>query len=174
MMFALYFDGDIDASLAVGEAALRINPNDGELMGEYGYRLALAGRWAEGCALVEEARARNPGPLGYFEGALALCAYFADDHERAAMWVRRTRLPANPNYHLIAAVVFAEAGLSEDAAAEIDWLRRNAAGVLADARGVVASRVARPEDVERLLASLRKAEGSFDALQWPEPGDRQP
>ena len=60
-MFALYFSKEIDAALRVGKQALAINPNDTEFMGEYGYRLALSGNWAEGCPLVAEARERNPG-----------------------------------------------------------------------------------------------------------------
>lgn len=79
-------------------------------MGEYGFRLALSGDWTAGCPLFRQARDLNPGPLGYYEGALALCAYFGDDLDEAVMWVRKTGVPNNPNYHLIAAVVFGEAG----------------------------------------------------------------
>lgn len=156
-MFALSFAGDTDAALSVGKAALALNPNDSELMGEYGYRLALAGDWPAGCPLVSEARDRNPGPLGYYETALALCAYIEADYARAVTWLKKTGMPDNPNYHLIAAAVFAENGDTAAAAAEAAWLRRNAPDVAANPEVVVTKRIARQEDVERMLASLRKA-----------------
>ena len=61
-MFALYFSGQIDASLAVGARAFTANPNDTELVGEYGSRLAVSGQWDKGCSLVAEAYDRNAGP----------------------------------------------------------------------------------------------------------------
>ena len=36
-MFALYFSKELMPALRVGSQALAINPNDTELMGEYGY-----------------------------------------------------------------------------------------------------------------------------------------
>ena len=75
-MFALYLSKEVDAALRVGKQAMSINPNDTELMGEYGYRLALSGNWAEGCPLVAEARERNPGPFAYYEtGACAVLIF---------------------------------------------------------------------------------------------------
>ena len=156
-MFALYFSGDVEAALRIGEQALVMNPNDSELMGEYGFRRALAGDWPAGCSLIRRARELNPGPLGYYEAALALCAYFDGDLSEAAVWIRNTGVPDNPMYHLIGATVFGEAGETSSAAAELDWLRTHAPGIVANPRAVVTGRVLRPADVERLIASLRKA-----------------
>ncbi len=157
-MFALYFHGDIEAALKVGELALTINPNDTELLGEYGYRLALSGDWSRGCAMVEQARQRNPGPLAYYETALALCGYFRGDLREAVMWITKTRAQENPNYHMIAAVIFAESGDATGVKRERDWLLANAPTLIANIRTELAMRVVRPEDVERLIGSLRKAE----------------
>ena len=152
-MFALTFAGEFDAALEIGAQAMAINPNDTELMGEYGYRLALSGRWDEGCALVEEARTRNPVALVYYESALALCAYTRGDLDAAQMWIRKADVPDNPQYHVIAALIHGEAGDP----AEVAWIRQNAPHVYADPRSEIALRVRRPEDVDRFLASLRKA-----------------
>lgn len=156
-MFALYFSGDVEAAMRVGEQALAMNPNDSELMGEYGFRRALAGDWPAGCPLIRRARELNPGPLGYYEAALALCAYFDGDLPEAAVWIRNTGVPDNPMYHLIGAAVFGEAGETASAAAEVDWLRAHAPRIVADPRAVIAGRVLRPADVKRLIGSLRKA-----------------
>ncbi|MBB6306367.1 hypothetical protein [Xanthobacter tagetidis] len=163
-MFALYFSKEVEAALRIGEQALAMNPNDSELMGEYGFRLALTGSWQAGCSLIRRARELNPGPLGYYEAALALCAYFDGDLSEAAMWIRNTGVPDNPMYHLIGAVVFGEAGEAAVAAAELDWVRTHAPGIAANPRAVIAGRVLNPVDVERLIGSLRKA-----GLAIPEP-----
>lgn len=100
---------------------------------------------------------RNPGLLGYYESALALCAYFGGDYSEAAMWIRKTGMPANPNYHLIAAAIFGEGGYTLDAARERDWLIENAPGLAADPRDELAARVGRPADIDHFIASLKKA-----------------
>ncbi|WP_097142473.1 hypothetical protein [Rhizobium subbaraonis] len=156
-MFALYFSGQIDASLALGKQALATNPNDTELMGEYGSRLAVSGRWEEGCNLIAEARERNPGPLGYYEAILSVCAYFRGDYKTAIMWIGKSGAIENPAYHLIAAAVLAEAGRAEEAAAERDWLMAHARGFVEDIWAWTALRYARAEDRERFVGSLRKS-----------------
>lgn len=156
-MLALYFHGDFEAALSVGERALSVNSNDTELVGEYGFRLALTGNWARGCTMLEEARARNPGPVAYYEAGLALCSYFRGDYREAAMWIEKTPAPENPNYHLIAAEIFGEGGRTEDAHRERDWLVAHAPKLVANVRSELAMRVVRTEDIDRLIGSLRKA-----------------
>lgn len=156
-MFTLYFSGQIEASLALGKQALSTNPNDTELRGEYGARLALSGRWEEGCKLITEARERNPGPFGYFEAILSVCAYFRDDYKTAVMWIGKSGAIENPAYHLIAAAVLAEAGRADEAAAERDWLMTSARGFVEDIWTWTVLRYARAEDRERFVGSLRKS-----------------
>lgn len=156
-MLVLYFDGQVDAALAVGERAMLTNPNDTELVGEYGVRLADSGQWKRGCALVAEALERNPGPLGYYEAVLSACAYIDRDYEAAKGWIRQAAVVANPAYHLIAAAVFAEGGEPEEAEQERQWLIAHAPKFIADVRAWVALRNVPPDDRERFLNSLRKA-----------------
>ena len=88
-MLSLWFAGQHDAALETGKRALALNPNDTELAGEYGFRLSTAGHWSEGCALLQQTREHNPGPLGYFEVFLGLCSYFRGDYAEAATWLRK-------------------------------------------------------------------------------------
>ncbi len=155
-MFALFLSRDFEAAQKAGERAMAINPNDTELIGEYGYRLAISGKWEIGCPLILQARERNPGPFSYFESGLALCAYFAGDNEQAVMWIRKTTIPKSPLYHLIAAIVLGEAGHEADAKTEFAWLEKNAPDLLQKIRDELSVRLGRPEDTERVLASLRK------------------
>jgi TolB-like protein len=156
-MLALHLSGDIAGALRTGAAALAINPNDTELTGEYGYRLALAGRWDEGCALLQQAIDRNPGPLPYYETGLALCAYIAGDYASAAARIKATPVPSIPIYHLMAAAFLAEAGEAEAARRERDWLEAQAPELVRTLLAQVTPLVGRPEDLTRFAASLGKA-----------------
>lgn len=155
-MFALYFSGDKEGAIAVGKAALDLNPNDTELMGEYGYRLALSGDWEAGCALVDEARRRQPGPTGVYEASLALCAYQEGDYPTAAMWIRKYPMTDNPQYHAIATAIYAELG-DPQVTAQVEWLRQHAPQYFKDARAEISYRIGRKEDVDQILTSLKKA-----------------
>ena len=156
-LLATYFKGDFDAALKIGERALAVNPNDTELVGEFGFRLATAGNWSRGCAMIAQAHERNLGPLGYYESGLATCSYFLGDYDRAMMWLKKANLPNNPIFHLNAAAIFGESGRSAEAAQERDWLMQHAPSLLANVRSELAMRIARPQDIERLIESLRKA-----------------
>ena len=107
-------------------------------------------------ALVDEARKRQPGPAGVYEAALALCAYQQGDYATAAMWIRKYPMTDNPQYHAIAAVIFAELG-DPQVTTEVAWLRTHAPQYFKDARAEIAYRIGRKEDVDRILASLEKA-----------------
>jgi TolB-like protein len=156
-MLSLYFSGERDAALALGARGVALNPNDMELAGEYGFRLASQGQWKDGCALLRSARDRNPAPPGYFETALGLCAYFLGDLEAAVAAIRRYPLKDNRNYHIVAAAIFAEAGLAQDRDRERDWLVRNTGATLSEIPDELALRYARAEDRGRLLRSLARA-----------------
>ena len=88
-MLGLFFKNEVDEALKVGERAVAINPNDTELVGAYGMRLALSGEWPRGCALVSQALERNPAPLGFYDVALALCSYMQRDYQKAEFWIRK-------------------------------------------------------------------------------------
>jgi TolB-like protein len=156
-MLALFFTGDIQGALDVGQMARAVNPNDTELLGEYGLRLALSGRWSEGCPMLRGALDENPGPLPYYEIGLALCAYFSGDYAEAARWIRSTPVENVPVYHVVAAGIFAEDGDAEAARREWNWLAENAPDFARDPRAQLLRRAGRSEDVDRLLNSVRKA-----------------
>jgi hypothetical protein len=107
--------------------------------------------------LIAEARNRNPGPFAYYESTLALCSYFGRDYAQAAMWIKKTTVPKNPLYHVIAAAIFGEGGYLVDAERERAWLEENEPALAKNLRQEVSMRLARSEDVEFFLGSLRKA-----------------
>ena len=116
LMTVLYFSREPAAALRIGTQALALNPNDTELLGEFGSRVAQAGDWPRGAALLEEAMARNPGHSDYYTGLLALAAYMQGEDKRAADLIRRANLRRFSIYHFVAALIFARLGLEQDVA----------------------------------------------------------
>jgi hypothetical protein len=107
--------------------------------------------------LVAKARDLNPGPSAYYESALALCAYFDGDPQDAVMWIRKTTAPANPNYHVIAAAIYARAGLDGEASRESDWIMANAPKLVTNMRQELAIRFADASNRADFIGSLKKA-----------------
>jgi hypothetical protein len=155
-MLARFFQGDVDGALEVGRRAMGFRAHDAEFSGEYGFRLALSGQWGDGCALVESAKDQLMGPVGYYESALAVCAYMVGSNKDAVAWVKKAEFTANPQYHLIAAYVFAEAGMAEDASREAQWLRQNTPEFVRNLPNEIKLRLRRPEDRERVMRSIAK------------------
>jgi adenylate cyclase len=88
---------------------------------------------------------------------LALCGYFSGDPDDAVMWIRKTTAPANPNYHVIAAAIYAKAGLEDEASRERDWIVANAPKLVRNMRQELAIRFADPGNRDDFITSLKKA-----------------
>lgn len=116
LMTVLFFNQEPAEALRIGELALALNPNDMELLGEYGSRLAQAGHWKRGFDLLEEAVARNPIRSSYYVGVQALAAYMLNNDQLAVSLIRRADLASFSIYHLVAALIYARAGHDADAA----------------------------------------------------------
>lgn len=116
LMTVLYFSGEPAEALRIGMQARALNPNDTELLGEFGSRVAQAGNWAQGAALIEEAIAKNPGHSDYYIGILALAAYMQGEDGRAGDLIRRANLRRFSIYHFVAALIFTRQGLLREAA----------------------------------------------------------
>ena len=157
MMMALFFRKDYSGSLDVGARALALNPNDVELKGEYGYRLALTGNWTDGCKLVQDARNNSARQVASLTTALALCHFYEGDAAGAATLVKQVDAEENPAVHIIAAAILAEAGDAEGAAQQKAWLDHNAPRELARLLEDLPRRLVRPVDQRQFMDALRKA-----------------
>ena len=156
-MTALFFSQDVEAAMKVGARAIAINPNDTELLAEYGLRLALTGEWARGRDLMLNVLDRNPGPLGYYESVVALCYYMLGDYGSAGVWIGKAKLSANPIYHVIAAAIYGQLGRREEAEAERQWFAKAAPEILTELPKVIRMRSIKPKDEAHLLDGLAKA-----------------
>ncbi|WP_421695665.1 hypothetical protein [Aestuariivirga sp.] len=157
LMMALYFRKDFQEAIRIGAKALALNPNDVELKGDYGYRLALSGNWTEGCRLVKEATDTGASRIAYLNTALALCHFFKGDLPAAAALVAEARADENPAYHVVAAAILAEAGESDAALVHRQWLEHNASRQLPELLVDLPQRLVQPLDRQRFMDALRKA-----------------
>ncbi|MBB4440454.1 MULTISPECIES: adenylate cyclase [Rhizobium] len=157
LMTALFFDRQLAESLRVGEQALATNPNDTELMGEFGTRLAIGGQWQRGATLLDQAIALNPGSGGFYHGTRALAAYMLHDNHTAVLEIRQANMQKFPLFHVVAAIIYAEAGMMEDARREGQVFVSMRPDFLPNLVTELAMRNMQPEDRDRLIEGLRKA-----------------
>ena len=150
-----FFRGDIDEALKAGTAAYAADPDDVELAGEYGFRLAMSGKWQSGCELLSVALNKGVGTRGYYEVGMALCAFMKGDIEEAEQWSRRSDLDNNPMHRLVLLSILGAAGKTDEAMLEQDWLNIHAPALMTNIRQEVSLRLQRPEDQERFLNGLR-------------------
>lgn len=162
VMLVNFFRGDIDKALAAGTAAYAADPDDVEVAGEYGLRLAMSGKWQSGCELVSIAFDKNAGPRGYYAGGMAMCAFMRGDIEAAEQWSRISDLDFNPMRHLALLSILGAAGKMAEAKLEQDWLLANAPALMTNIRQEISLRLQRPEDQEKVFAGLRAAGVAVD------------
>ena len=155
-MLSLFFNNEAEEALKVGERALALNPNDPDLLDAYGLRLALSGERIKGCGLISQALKKSPAPLGHREMELALCSYMQRDYQKAAMWIRKSRMAKNPAYHFIAAAIYGQGDLAA-AEREGQWILSNAAASLRNIHRELAMRIKQPTDREHFLDGLNRA-----------------
>ncbi|MEK1930618.1 MAG: adenylate cyclase [Pararhizobium sp.] len=157
LMTALFFNRQLTEALQVGEEALKTNPNDTELLGEFGTRVAMSGQWKRGAALLDQALALNPGGAGYYDGTRALAAYMLDDHDEAVRLIRKADLQKFPLFHVTAAAIYAEAGMMDDAKREGAIFMKMRPEYIRNIVEEHKDRNIQPVDSLRMIASLRKA-----------------
>ncbi|MFC5755980.1 hypothetical protein [Rhizobium sp. GCM10022189] len=162
LMMVSFYRGDIDGALKAGTAAYAANPDDVEVAGEYGFRLAMSGKWQSGCELLSIALKKGVGPRGYYEIGMALCAFMNGDIEAAEQWARRSDLDSNPMHHLVLLSILGVAGKLDEAGREEAWLNIHAPLLMANVREELALRLQRPEDQERFLSGLHAAGLAFE------------
>ncbi|QPB18847.1 hypothetical protein [Rhizobium sp. 007] len=154
-MLVSFFKDEIDKALQAGAAAYATNPNDTEVAGEYGLRLAMSGRWQSGCELVSSAVNKNAGPKGYYEVGMALCALMRNDIQAAELWSRMSDLQDNPMHRLVLLSILGAVGKTAEAKQEKVWLDVHAPEMMNNIRREVSLRLQRPEDQERFFSGLR-------------------
>ncbi len=157
LMTALFFTEQPAEALQVGERAVALNPNDTELLAEFGSRVGQAGDHKRGMAFIEQALARNPGHSGYYNGTLAQLAYLDRDYQRAERLMRQVSLEKFPLYHFVSAIIYAQLGMRPEAAESRDRFLQARPVFFDQWDREVAKRNYGPKDGALLAEGARKA-----------------
>nr|WP_210258877.1 adenylate cyclase [Rhizobium sp. WYCCWR 11152] len=157
LMTALFFSQRVPEALQIGERALATNPNDTELLGEFGTRVAMSGEWQRGAALLDRAIALNPAGGGYYRGTRALAAYMLHDDKTAVIEIRQADLQKFPLFHAVAAVIYVDAGMIEDARNEASRFNEMRPDFIPSIVAELKARNFQPQDRARMIADLRTA-----------------
>jgi adenylate cyclase len=157
LMIALFFTEQPVEALQVGERAVALNPNDTELLGEFGSRVGQFSNLKRGMALLEQALARNPGHSDYYNGVLAHLAYLDRDYQRAELLMRQVSQEKFPLYHFVSAIIYAQLGMKAEAAEARDRFLQMRPAFFDQWDREVAKRNYRPQDGALLAEGARKA-----------------
>ena len=144
-----------DEALAMMERAIELNPNDGDILANYGVVLIYAGRPEEGIKWGSEAIRRNPHHPGWYKSVMATGSFLAGRNEDALRYLTGIDSPKMWDRRLLAAI-HAELGESDKAKEQVDAiLAVNPKANLAGIEQALAYK--RRSDVDRFLDALRKA-----------------
>ncbi|ANL89123.1 adenylate cyclase [Rhizobium phaseoli] len=157
LMTALFFNQQVAEALKIGEQALETNPNDTELLGEFGTRVAQSGQWERGAALLDRAIALNPAAGGYYHGMRGFAAYMLHDKRTALMEIRQADLQKFPLYHAVAAVIYVDADMMDDARREARRFNEMRPDFIPNIVAELKSRNFQPADRARMIADIRRA-----------------
>jgi adenylate cyclase len=113
----LFTEGDIAGFKEAGEKAIRLNPNDADLLAHYGTRLAVMGEWERGLSLIDKATTINPLHPQWYGFAEAIYRYDRREYALAAAQLAKIDMPRFLWSHLLRAATWAQLGQAEEAAA---------------------------------------------------------
>jgi adenylate cyclase len=119
-----FLHGDMKEFERVGRKAMELNRNSLDLMGDYGAKLAMSGRWAQGIPLVRQAVERNPAPPGWLFTPLVYYEYVKGNYTDALTYVERMNTPDYYRTYVLQAMIYGQMGDLTKAKAALDQIRR--------------------------------------------------
>jgi adenylate cyclase len=136
------------------ERAVALNPNEADVVCDYGWLLGYLGDTQAGLDRISQALRLNPHHPDWYMWNLGQVRFLAGDYEGAIQALKRAS-PDFPPAHLFAAASYTLRGHEAEAQSEVAAaLRLSPTLTLANADG---GRPFRPEDRVRFLGALRRA-----------------
>lgn len=154
---AYFYRGDDGGFRRAGAEALVRNPNNPDIMADYGGKLAFGGRWEEGLPLVRRAMTLNPAHPGWYYVALVLDAYRRGQYAEAIALAQRMNMTNHSRTQVFLAMSYGELGDREHADEALGRLARLDPGFGVDARGEMTKWGIEPSLIEHCLEGLSKA-----------------
>ena len=120
-LFSTHFHrGELEAFEATGERAVALNPNQADILADYGIMLCCIGAWDRGLALANKAIALSPTHPGWFHTAALFDHYRRGAFEAALAKARQVAMPAFHWNHVFVAMCCGQLGLEGEARAACD------------------------------------------------------
>jgi len=118
----LFTEGDLEGFRKAGEAALRLNPNNSDLLAHFGLRLGLIGDWDRGLALVNKAINLNPVHPHWYYFPQVFYHYESQEYERALAELNKIHMPQFFWTYLLRAAALGQLGRPQDAEKAVESL----------------------------------------------------
>jgi adenylate cyclase len=144
-----------DMAIRSFQTAISLNPNDANLIAEYGWTLSYAGRTEEGVAQIEKAMRLNPHYPGWYLWNLAW-AYFIERRYADAARTLEQRNPKSNFTYLLLAASYRQSGNEEAAERAMARFREREPGYSVALAGRTEPFKDR-QDLEHFLNALRQA-----------------
>jgi TolB-like protein len=149
-----FFQGKNANFESEAERALKLNPNDPEILADIGHYLSFMGAFARGIELSRRAQQLNPLHPGWYWFSFARFHYDQQDYAETVADVERISLPHFYWTHLLQAASLGQMG---DPAAPVALARIFDCKPDFSAARELRKWNAAPDDMEHLMAGLRRA-----------------
>jgi adenylate cyclase len=117
---------DLDGFRRSGALAVDLNPNNPDVLGQYGLRLVYVGDWDRGETLIRKAMALNPSHPVWYREPLAFIRYQQANYEEALHEIDKYA-NSNPNfiwYQVFRAMTLGQLGRGEEAKSAVQGALR--------------------------------------------------
>jgi adenylate cyclase len=111
----LFTEGDLAGFREAGEAALRLNPNNSDLLAHFGLRLGLTGDWDRGLALANKAINLNPVHPQWYNFLQVFYHYDSREYDRALAELDKIDMPQFFWTYLLRAAALGQLDRPQDA-----------------------------------------------------------
>ncbi len=148
---------DADSFYEQAERAVAINPNSANVLVWQGHRIAFAGKWERGIALVRKGFALSHNPPGWMYWPLTVYYYNRGEYEQALVEALNIKLPGFFVNHYLLAATYAQLGRTQEAQAAVDDLLRVFPNFGVDGRAHLRGWYWEVQLGKRLVDGLRKA-----------------
>jgi adenylate cyclase len=149
--------GNVDAAERAGRRALQINPNNPELLAEFGIRIFALGKWDEGAEMVRRAAERSMVLAPLERITLVFDHYRKGEFDQALTEAKQIQLPNFYGTYVILAAIYGELGQEADARAAVARLLEIRPDYVSEMRDDFRSRHYTDALIDLLADGLRKA-----------------
>jgi TolB-like protein len=157
LAMAYWFRGDVESSLAAYNAGLDLNPNDAEIMADFGFRFAMLAQWDKAMPLLDAAFERNPFQPSTYRVALSLFHLAHGRFAESLVEARRVSAPDVPYGHILRAVSAAHLGYDDEVRSALAEIMRIDANYGQIAISDLRSRNLHPSLIRLVALGLQKA-----------------